>query len=250
MSGSGRDVAVVTGAAQGIGRAIAMRLARDGFEVVAVDRDAAAVEHMGQEIGGRAYVLDVSDPDAVAALAGRLGPCRVLVNNAGIWRYALLSETTPQQAHDVLATNLLGPLLLMQALVPLMAGGGSVVNISSVVAHSPPGGVGLYPPSKAALETLTRMAAAEFGPAGVRCNAVAPGLVPTEGTQAHFGDESARAGRGALLPLGRLGTPEDIAGVVSFLCSDDARYVTGQVIRVDGGYTAAVGGGSRAKPAG
>jgi NAD(P)-dependent dehydrogenase (short-subunit alcohol dehydrogenase family) len=115
----------------------------------------------------------------------------------------------------------------------------SIVNISSITAAMSPTGTGLYPPSKAALEAMTRIAAVEFGPRGVRCNAVGPGIIPTEGTLAHYGDEQTRARRGRTLPVQRYGLPEEVADVVSFFCSDASRYVTGQVVYVDGGYTAA-----------
>jgi NAD(P)-dependent dehydrogenase (short-subunit alcohol dehydrogenase family) len=135
----------------------------------------------------------------------------------------------------------LGPLLLMQRLVPVMArgGGGTIVNVSSITAKYSPTGTGVYPASKAALEALTRVAAVEFGPLGIRCNAVGPGIIPTDGTLSHYGDEAARQRRGRTLPLGRYGEPGDVADVVAFFCSDDSRYVTGQVVYVDGGYTAA-----------
>ena len=141
----------------------------------------------------------------------------------------------------MLAVNVLGPLLLMQRLAPVMARsqGAAIVNVSSITAKYSPTGAGIYPASKAALEALTRVAAVEFGPLGIRCNAVGPGIIPTEGTLSHYGDETTRQRRGRTLPAGRYGRPEDVADVVAFFCSDDSRYVTGQVVYVDGGYTAA-----------
>jgi 3-oxoacyl-[acyl-carrier protein] reductase len=117
--------------------------------------------------------------------------------------------------------------------------GAAIVNISSITAKYSPIGAGIYPASKAALEALTRVAAVEFGPLGIRCNAVGPGIIPTEGTLSHYGDEATRQRRGRTLPAGRYGRPGDVADTVAFFCSDDSRYVTGQVVYVDGGYTAA-----------
>jgi 3-oxoacyl-[acyl-carrier protein] reductase len=163
------------------------------------------------------------------------------VNNAGIWRYTRLAETPLDEARQVLEVNILGPLLLMQALAPLLSrsAAAAIVNVSSITAAYSPTGTGVYPASKAALEALTRIAAVEFGPQGIRCNAVGPGIIPTEGTMAHYGDAATIERRGATLPLGRYGKPEDVADVVAFFCSDAARYVTGQVLYVDGGYTSA-----------
>ena len=174
-------------------------------------------------------------------LAARLERCDALVNNAAIWRFTPLAATPIDEASRVLAVNVLGPLLLMQRLVPVMArgGGGTIVNVSSITAKYSPTGAGVYPASKAALEALTRVAAVEFGPLGIRCNAVGPGIIPTEGTLSHYGDEATRQRRGRTLPAGRYGEPGDVANVVAFFCSDDSRYVTGQVVYVDGGYTAA-----------
>ena len=233
-------VAVVTGAARGIGRAIAERLIADGLTVWALDTDADELGRTAEEIGAHAAVVDVTDDVGVAAFASRLGECDVLVNNAGTWRFTRLADTPIDEARLVLDVNLLGPLRLMQQLGPALtrSPGAAIVNISSITAAHAPSGTGLYPPSKAALEALTRMAAVEFGPRGIRCNAVGPGIIPTAGTLAHYGDEATRARRGATLPAGRFGRVEEIADVVSFLCSDAARYVTGQVIYVDGGYGA------------
>ncbi len=219
--------AVVTGAARGLGRAICERLVADGFTVWALDADEAEVAGMADEVGATAYAIDVTDEAAVDDLAARLERCDALVNNAAIWRYTPLAETPIDEARRVLDVNVLGPLLLMQ------------LNISSITAKYSPTGAGIYPASKAALEVLTRIAAVEFGPLGIRCNAVGPGIVPTEGTLSHYGDEATRQRRGRTLPAGRYGKPGDVADAVAFFCSDDSRYVTGQVVYVDGGYTAA-----------
>jgi len=216
--------AVVTGAAQGLGRAISARLIADGFAVWAVDTDEAGVTKTAGEIGATPCALDVTDEAGVNSLAERLARCDALINNAAIWRYTPLASTPLDEARAVLAVNVLGPLLLMQRLVPVMArgvDGGSIVNVSSITAKYSPTGAGLYPASKAALESLTRIAAVEFGPLGIRCNAVGPGIIPTEGTMSHYGDEATRRRRGRTLPAGRYGEPDDIADVVAFFCSPD-----------------------------
>lgn len=233
-------IAVVTGAGRGIGRAVAVRLAAEGYELVCVDADEAGARSTAEQVGGRAVAADVRDEAAAAEVAAGLGRCDVLVNNAGTWRFARLADTSVAEAADVLGVHVIGTLVWLKALVPLMtrAGGGSVVNLTSVSCRAAATGVGMYPPAKAAVITLTELAALEYAHAGVRVNAVGPGMVVTEGTRSAFGETPERqAERGALVPLGRLGKPEDVAGAVTFLCSPDAAYITGQVLWVDGGFT-------------
>jgi 3-oxoacyl-[acyl-carrier protein] reductase len=231
--------AVITGAGRGLGKATARRLARDGYLVVALDLDGDAAVATAEEVSGVGHQCDVTDPESVRAVAQHIERCDALVNNAGIWRFHSLLELAPEDASAVLAVNVLGLTYVSQAFAPKMidAGGGAIVNLSSGAAWTNSPGVGIYPASKAAVEALTKQMAIEWGPKGIRANAVGPGLIVTEGTARNYQGER-RDERGRGVPLGRVGEPEDIADVIGFLCSDDARYVNGQVIYVDGGVTA------------
>ena len=238
-----RGTAVVTGAGQGLGRAIAQRLQRDGYEILALDVNGEKLATLADELGWRTAVVDVADPEQTSAVAAMAPECRVLVNNAAIQRYVDLLSTTPQDMRDILEINVMGPVLMAQALVPVIEanGGGSIVNLSSITSQSHAASTSLYPASKAAINLLTEAMAVEFGARGIRVNAVGPGTVLTEGTAGHYGNEPARAAIARVLPIGRMGDPEDIANAVSFLCSSDASWITGQVLFVDGGFNASQG---------
>ncbi|MCY3633569.1 MAG: SDR family NAD(P)-dependent oxidoreductase [bacterium] len=229
--------AVVTGAGQGLGRAISKRLSADGHHVVAVDLNPETAAATAEMIGGEWRQCDVSDSESVAALAASLDQVDVLVNNAGIWIFAGMDAMTPDDVRRVLEVNVMGVFYCTQALAPLMKPGSAIVNLSSSAAHSNSPGVGIYPPSKAAVESFTKQTALELARRGIRANAVGPGMIQTEGTQVNYEGELGQR-RARAVPLGRNGQPEDIADVVGFLASDDARYVTGQIIYVDGGLSA------------
>jgi 3-oxoacyl-[acyl-carrier protein] reductase len=238
----GRRLAVVTGAGQGIGEAIARRLAADGCEVVALDVDDDRAAAVAGDIGGRFLHCDVADPHAVRAAAAEVGPADILVNNAGIWFTEPTLDATDEHLQAVVGVNILGVLYCSKAFVPAMIerGYGSIVNISSGAAKSSSPGYGVYPASKAAVITLTRQLAMEWGPAGVRVNAIGPGVIQTERNRANF--EGAGKSRASRVPLGRTGVPADVADVVSALCSHDMRYVSGQIVYVDGGLSAGTPG--------
>jgi len=232
-------VAVVTGAGQGLGRAIVTRLADDGHRVVAIDIDGKKAMAAAEAVGGDGYECDVTDRTRVRALAADIGPVQILVNNAGIWTYGPLVAASDSDIDRVLAVNLMGTLNCCRAFAPGMvsAGQGAIVNLSSAAAASAATVVEVYPITKGAIETLTRQLAQELGPNGIRVNAVGPGSMLTEGT-AHAYEGERRAQRAQLVPLRRIGTPVDIANAVGFLVSDQASYISGQVLYVDGGITA------------
>ena len=238
-------IALVTGASRGIGASIARGLAADGFAVgVNYARSADAADAIVAEIvdgGGAAVAVqaDVSDADAVAAMfatvTDALGPVSVLVNNAGITDDGLLLRMKVEQWDNVLATNLRSVYLCTKAaLKPMIrARSGRVVNVSSVSGISGNAGQGNYAASKAGVIGFTRSIAKEVGSRGITVNAVAPGFIATDMTEAL--GEAVAEGVTNQISLGRLGRPEEVASIVRYLASDDASYITGQTIVVDGG---------------
>jgi NAD(P)-dependent dehydrogenase (short-subunit alcohol dehydrogenase family) len=234
--------ALVTGATAGIGRASALALAGLGARVIVHGRDrerAADTLRRVEALGGSARFepADLSDPAEVTALAERAADADILVNNAGVFRFARTADTDQATFDAHVDVNLRAPYLLVRALAPAMAGRGhgAIINVSSGAATTPGLGTGIYGATKAALESLTRVWAAEFGPAGVRVNAVAAGPTRTEGTAA-FGDAFEAAGRA--VALRRVADAEEIAAAVAFLASPAASYVNGTTLSAMGGMPA------------
>ena len=240
-------VALVTGAARGIGLATARRFLAEGWQVALLDIDAATLTAAADSIGPSeavlALVCDVADPTAVAeafdALAQRFGRLDALVNNAGTAVFKPMLETTHAEWARVLAVNLGGPFLCTQAAAKLMTGngGGSVVNITSISGERASTLRVAYGTSKAGLAHLTKQQAVELAGLGIRVNAVAPGPVDTAMAKAVH-SAAIRADYRDAVPLARYGLEEEIADAIFYLSSERASYVTGQTLAVDGGFSA------------
>ena len=229
-------LALVTGGSRGIGRAIALELGRAGAEVVVAYRTGREeAEVVASEIGGRAVEADVSDAESARALVEAAGDVDILVNNAGLTRDGLLVRMSDEDWRTVLDTNLSSVFFTCRAASRGMMRkrSGSIVNISSIVGVHGNWGQTNYAASKAGIIGFTKSLARELGSRNVRANVVAPGYVKTQLTDVL--PEEATKLMLTNTPLGRLGDPEDVAGAVRFLCSDDAAFVTGVVLLVDGG---------------
>lgn len=240
-------VALVTGAARGIGLATAKRFLADGWRVALLDIDTDNLGRTVKALSDPERVLelaaDVADAAAVNAalekVRKKFGRCDALVNNAGTAVFKSALETTPEEWARVLAVNLSGPFLMTLAVAPLLREqGGAIVNITSISGLRASTLRVAYGTSKAGLAHLTKQLAVELASAGIRVNAVAPGPVDTAMAKAVHSPEI-RADYHAAIPLNRYGLEEEIAEAVYFLCSDRASYITGQVLAVDGGFDAA-----------
>jgi NAD(P)-dependent dehydrogenase (short-subunit alcohol dehydrogenase family) len=235
--------AIVTGGGSGIGRATCRRMTEEGARVAVLDLDGDAAAAVAGEIGGVGFAVDVGQPDGlrsvVDAAVKALGGLSIFYNNAGTSAFSRLHEFDPVEWDRVLRVNLTGVWAGFRAAVPHLTagGGGAIVSTASISGTRPAAGEGPYAASKAAVAALTASAALEYAPS-IRVNAVSPGMIRTTMTEPmfeFFPEQVERFER--TTPVGRVGEPEDIADVVVFLCSDLARFVTGQNIVVDGGLT-------------
>ncbi len=259
-SGLAGRVCVVTGAGSGIGRGIALALAKEGGRIAVLDLNAEGTKATVAEIkarGGEAVALtcDTSDAASVAAAAAQsattLGLCDVLVNNAGILRPGALDVLTLDEWNKVLSVNLTGYFLCAQTFGRQMRNkgevkgdgkvgsqsGGALVHIASIAAEHATAMAGAYSVAKAGVEMLSRQLAVEWGPHGIRSNAVHPGMILTPMSQAFYDQPGVTERRSQAVPAGRIGVPDDIAQAVVFLASDRSAYISGQSLTVDGGFT-------------
>jgi 3-oxoacyl-[acyl-carrier protein] reductase len=233
-------VHAVTGGGSGIGAGVSRELAAGGASVVVLDRNLDAAEAVAEEVGGTARQLDVTDEDAVERVYAELGPIAGAVNCAGFSMLKPIVGSTLEDWHRMTSVHLDGTFLCLRAAASsmLMRGvPGSIVNIVSVNAQFAHRGLGAYSAAKAGIVMLTRVAALELAGAGIRVNAVAPGMVVTGMNRARFDDEDFTRTWTASMPLGRVAYPVDIAKVVAFLVGPDSGWVTGQTIGTDGGVS-------------
>jgi len=244
MSSNKHKTALITGAGQGIGRGIAVRLARDGYNIAIADINLNSLAEAAQEIsalGVRVLKIEADVSNArdvqrmIQATADEFGSLDILVNNAGIYPFTPFMDITEEQWDKVIAVNLKSVFLCSQAAARVMPNGSRIIMISSVASLLGFLGLVHYCASKGGINGLIRALALELAPRQITVNAVAPGSIITPGTS-NTNEESQEATI-AKIPLGRLGKPQDIAAAVAFLASEEAGYITGQVLVVDGGWT-------------
>ena len=241
-----KKVSIVTGGGRGIGRAVCLALAREGSNVMVTDVVSQTAREVSEEIqsmGRRAlfFEMDVSKSDQakkmVAAALSSFGKIDILVNVAGIFFRSPIEDVSEQDWDKVVAVNLKGTFLCSQAVGKEMIkqGGGSIVNFASVAAHTPQINLGAYSPSKAGVLLLTKIMAVEWAKYNIRVNALSPGPILTPMTDSIYNTEKLKKGRAKAIPMDRFGTPEEVAKAVLFLVSDDASYITGHALSIDGG---------------
>jgi 3-oxoacyl-[acyl-carrier protein] reductase len=244
-------IAIVTGAGGGVGRAISKRLASEGCKVVLIGRDITRLKKAASEIGDKKSTLTVvaditKEAEVLSAIEQTISSfdrIDILVNNAGIINDpAPFHEMTDDQWNDLIDTNLVGTFRMTKAAIPVMLknGGGSIVNISSVlgVRAIPKVPLSVYGVTKAGVIMLTKSIAVEYGQHSIRCNCVCPSTIKSSIIEPYLQDENAKKMLESTFPLRKIGEPEDIAGAVAYLCSHDAKWITGTIMMVDGGVSA------------
>ncbi|HVW10022.1 MAG TPA: SDR family NAD(P)-dependent oxidoreductase [Bryobacteraceae bacterium] len=233
--------ALVTGGSRGIGRAICQALARDGASIILhYHSNLAAAERTAASIRGEVRLVqaDMGSVSQIDAMFADLANTRIdfLINNAGIWRNTPMGGTSAHAVDEMLHTNLRGPFWVTQCALPLLNDGGRIVNLSSVAGRiATPAGRSLYGATKAGIDSLTRNWALELAPRRILVNAIAPGYITTDMTEPFFSDPKNLESAIRRQPMGKIGTPEEVADVVAFLCSEGARFITGQSINISGG---------------
>jgi 3-oxoacyl-[acyl-carrier protein] reductase len=244
-------VAMVTGAGGGVGKAISMRLASEGCKVVLLGRDRTKLQKVASEIGNKSSTMTVitditKEAEILSAIDQTIksfDKIDILINNAGIINDPVLfHEMTEDQWDDLIETNLTGTLRMTKAVIPVMMknGGGSIVNISSVlgIRSIPKVPLSVYGVTKAGVIMFTKSIAVEYGQYEIRCNCIAPSTIRSSIIEPYLQDEEAKKVLESTFPLRKVGEPEDIAGAVVYLCSDDSKWVTGTIMMVDGGISA------------
>lgn len=238
------STAIITGASSGLGAALADRLARDGMDLVLTGRDAARLNDTLEKVRAHgvnavAVEVDVRDVGATEIIADAareaFGGVDVLVNNAGVFHYGSPEETTAQMVDEALDVHVRFPYLLTAQVLPVMREGGSILFVGTNLAHYGMPGTSIYAAAKGAVEALARTLAVELGPRRIRVNAISPGLTRTPMTAGITENEEAASAAVQASPVGRLGTPEELADAMAFLCDPASGYVNGVSLIVDGG---------------
>jgi NAD(P)-dependent dehydrogenase (short-subunit alcohol dehydrogenase family) len=236
--------AVITGGAAGLGADVARTLSEAGYRIGIFDLGAERVAEAASKLENAVGIeADVTSPDQVAAAFDAFGEAPdLLVNNAGIVRFGAMEEQSVQDYIDVVNVNLLGSCFCARAIAPAMMdrGSGHIINFTSINGVHPAPGIGLYGPTKAAMANMTQAMAIEWGPKGIRVNAIAPGMIDAGMSKPIFENPRVRATRGGGVPLRCLGEAADIAEAVLFLDSDGAKYISGHELVVDGGVSVSV----------